>query len=1492
MPWKDLVNLGTGGGNTGDLNGYTIRVVVPVSAYGAGVPATGTKIRVTISSAAGATANKVYVGHAATSGDAYDFDGTQVQLSAFASTTWNISTFRIGDVADYAFDKAKPLVVAFHCSGASDLRQASGTGWTSYIKASVDEAATTDVAGYTPASANSSIGVARVEVFTPEANWFTLHNITLNSSIGTASTETLSQVVPVAAYDGSVPATGSKLRITVQGGNTSGVTWDKMYVGHAASSGDAWDFDGTQVQVTFGGNVTGSVGFPQALVTSDEVTYAFNKTKPLVIRVHASISGGFGSTGSGVTGYTGAATSGDVAATTDVGGTVSANTIYFTSLTEVYYVGGGGGGSTFTVQDFSTVDNRTNALICVEVVDPPVIQGYTEVLSSPDSGTGTYPITGAVNNGHGHIRLTTTFAANVGATYIQAMGAGAGGKILCTVWSTAGYTTGQLCGIRGARGCIEANCTDEWSNWKLTVVDGTHILLENRFSKFPEQVDSGIPSAFVNAYTGGAAFFGQSAAYLGELNRIVVHSTVGTTEANRHWAASRSGSGTIDLQSSVFTNTYTSGGVLIDPNTFVQRTHPILGTPQWCLLVGRDGKTRRYSDIRSTTYLDREAAKVAANYGITGGLTVTGMYLKTKPYSGGGGMFVGTNFQQPCLSFKHTIYLQLSGTLTSGSSYTITFPPGASINAYTFTFQEKSTRCRAIHVDQSGHRPNDVGKLAYLSEWVPGKGTDGEVSFAGIANWYIINAAGTVVFTSSGAPVQRATPTSVEGHSFDAPQHVEQVPYEVFQPKPMKISGITKATTARVTVDDASSLSNGDRVVCVGMTHYTAGAASNGGMSEVDAPGGNQLFHTVGNKSGNSFDLVGVNSTGFSDFTQSTSGNKGNLCFRVNMNGNRSQTYVYGLDYSTATLSPGTYYIWLPGIGVSDPIIIDDRIWNTVASVYAKGCYHQRMGCVQDGRFGYTRPLNFRNTSTYKVYKSYVPYAMSGYSLAGTTNGIHDAGYPVGAGGGYEPWITSVEDPAYGGHSDAGDWDVRFPETHGGWSQILTTFEFLNSTSRLAINYGIPTCLEIGLDPTIFAGTNGLPSPIVEVIWGIEQVRQSQQGSGAVSAGMNYGEGIPGYETSWNTSMSVYTWYPDHITSIQYVFVAAKLARILATMGYTALSNTYKASAIAAYDWAVLVHTDATTRDAHYLPVKTRAQWTTAQYNATIASLASQFPTWYPNAAAALFYLTGLTTYKTVCDSLFPPGASAPANLYGSFEYANAPGANSTIRDACIALIKDRALSAWCLYQEAPDVTYANGQYPGFWSMGFGGANNFIDNMPSLTIGAIAFARDGDMTNARRCRRAMQYAMQHRHGANQMGICMTKGIGVRNLLETLHIDSRYNNQTFPIGLCSEGWANNYPFLPVFFGQSFINRIAEPQADPEMATIDPTLPFRENYPYHQRCFPRWEMLMERYDAIEHMEFTTQQQLIPAYAAALYLDGYDSMETATASYQSSRPRIRIR
>src|SRR3990167_3467338 len=60
----------------------------------------------------------------------------------------------------------------------------------------------------------------------------------------------------------------SQVKITVKAGNLDTMKIASMYIGHAAASGDPYDFDGNQVQMLFSGSAAVSVLVNES-VTSD-----------------------------------------------------------------------------------------------------------------------------------------------------------------------------------------------------------------------------------------------------------------------------------------------------------------------------------------------------------------------------------------------------------------------------------------------------------------------------------------------------------------------------------------------------------------------------------------------------------------------------------------------------------------------------------------------------------------------------------------------------------------------------------------------------------------------------------------------------------------------------------------------------------------------------------------------------------------------------------------------------------------------------------------------------------------------------------------------------------------------------------------------------------------------------------------------------------------------------------------------------------------------
>jgi hypothetical protein len=111
------------------------------------------------------------------------------------------------------------------------------------------------------------------------------------------SNQTIRVKIPASQFSES----GDYLKITFQAGSSGTLFIDKAFVGHQATSGNAWDFDGSQVQVTFNGNAntlitTGTTG------TTDEIAYSsFDNSKDLIVSMYYSSSTNYSYNNSSVT---------------------------------------------------------------------------------------------------------------------------------------------------------------------------------------------------------------------------------------------------------------------------------------------------------------------------------------------------------------------------------------------------------------------------------------------------------------------------------------------------------------------------------------------------------------------------------------------------------------------------------------------------------------------------------------------------------------------------------------------------------------------------------------------------------------------------------------------------------------------------------------------------------------------------------------------------------------------------------------------------------------------------------------------------------------------------------------------------------------------------------------------------------------------------------------------------------------------------------------
>lgn len=165
MGWV-TVYTGASGANSNGWSGFNLRSVFP--ALGSD---DGTKVRCTLVAASvGVSVDGCYFGHAAASGDAYDFDGSQTPLTVAGSQSFTLGGTGsvVTDEITYSYDHTRGFIAAFHFNNTSNIRRfnAGASPQNFYFKSAANETATSDVTGYSTTA--GAIGfVSLVEVFVP-----------------------------------------------------------------------------------------------------------------------------------------------------------------------------------------------------------------------------------------------------------------------------------------------------------------------------------------------------------------------------------------------------------------------------------------------------------------------------------------------------------------------------------------------------------------------------------------------------------------------------------------------------------------------------------------------------------------------------------------------------------------------------------------------------------------------------------------------------------------------------------------------------------------------------------------------------------------------------------------------------------------------------------------------------------------------------------------------------------------------------------------------------------------------------------------------------------------------------------------------------------------------------------------------------------------------------------------------------------------------------
>ncbi|MBB6356508.1 glycoside hydrolase family 9 protein [Aminobacter aganoensis] len=835
------------------------------------------------------------------------------------------------------------------------------------------------------------------------------------------------------------------------------------------------------------------------------------------------------------------------------------------------------------------------------------------------------------------------------------------------------------------------------------------------------------------------------------------------------------------------------------------------------LVIGPKADNVRLSDTPPGRFLDRKSIDDAGLYGDIGGRRVISVYRKSMPYDSG--LYPGPNGDtRTGAAFKHQVYLRLDGPLPQGT-HVIRWPNGV-LADQSFTFDDRATRAMAIRSTLLGHATKDTAKTGFLALWLPGGNDDGAVDFRdyGIDSFDIVDPKGRTVF--SGAISLRKSPGDPEpGNGL---------------PKPL--INYTNAIAPRIAI---RSLDPNSRRVTTVVRHNLV----DGQRVGLERLGGDQdasaIFAIVSEVKGSAFTLA--EPTGPLPATLSPQ-----ATVTPAYSANRAGTFVFELDYSAwAPQAGGPYRLRIRGLGVSDPFRVDPDTWLNAARNSMTGLYHQRSGIAIDGRFGYSRPVAFRPGADMSIVESRLP-------LAWSSN--FDTGFIAFEEGVKPRWRTDrkAPDSYWGGYMDAGDWDRRIQHVEVA-SLLLETFEALPE-GQPATSFNLPKSSTLLTNPA-YRDTDDLPDLIHEAIWVMDFFRRLQTDDGSIRGGIESAAHPMLGEPSYLERQEVYAYAPDHISTYKYAAVAAKLARILKTLGKSDAAKLFEDSARAAWAAAEPGFADPDTyyRDA-ILAATASGSFGPGGWPARREQLQAIAREYRGAAAAALYRLLDSPEHRDIFEAYWREDQGLFAHKGdAAWDYLKTAGSDAEIGEEITARFAAEAAIITGAQQHAAYPNMKHPDAPAGW--GEGGAPDY--NQTQTLIRAHLLSANPQILQV------MEQGYQAMVGVNQVGLSFVTGIGARQILHPLHEDHRAMGVDAPSGITIFGFASQsataYSWV---FGPAW-SPLAE-SGTAENAAQRRIEPPRFSLPYH-------EYLVEHPAVIMQQEFTVHQSIATMAALALYLHG---------------------
>ncbi len=447
--------------------------------------------------------------------------------------------------------------------------------------------------------------------------------------------------------------------------------------------------------------------------------------------------------------------------------------------------------------------------------------------------------------------------------------------------------------------------------------------------------------------------------------------------------------------------------------------------------------------------------------------------------------------------------------------------------------------------------------------------------------------------------------------------------------------------------------------------------------------------------------------------------------YKTNHNG----TDVYEADFSDLA-DPGTYRVYVEGIGCSYPFPISDTAWRDSFLVSARGFYHQRSGIeLGPPHTEYARPRCFHPGDGVAVYHSACALMDSGNGLSQDDDG--NFGHLVAG------KTDQIVADAWGGYMDAGDWDRRIQ--HLNASRLLLELVEMHPDYYAEFSLNIP---ESG---------DGLPDLVSEALFNLDCYRRMQTPEGGIRGGIESAEHPANGDASWQESLDIMAYAPGVWSSHVYAGVAARAAYVLEGIDPDRAS-IYADSALKAMEWA---ERELPNRpdDDHHAVLDARNL-----------------------AAAEMYRLTGEDRWHQIfLDTTAFSQPNVELFVWEDHDQRDAPWVYiSTQHDGVDEQIRKNCLAA--ILAEADNRT-ARADITGFrWTK--------YEWMPSAW-GAFS-APDGEslvrahvLTGEDKYLRALVLASQTGAGANPVNMCFTTGLGHSSPLNPLHIDSQITHQPPP-----------------------------------------------------------------------------------------------------------------